>query len=131
MRRPRGCLPQVFEAQVARTPDAVAVVCGDESLTYGELNVRANRLAHHLIGLGVGPERLVGLALERSLELVVALLATLKAGGAYLPLDPEYPAVRLAAMLTEAAPAVVLGTAALRHRLPPAIDVLVVEAAAF
>ena len=72
---PAATLPELFEAQAARTPDAVAVVCGDESLSYGELNARANRLAHHLIGLGVGPEILVGICLERSTELVVALLA--------------------------------------------------------
>ena len=109
---PETTLPELFEAQVARTPEAVAVVFGDETLSYAELNARANRLAHHLIGLGVGPECLVGICLERSFDMVVALLATLKAGGAYLPLDPDYPEARLAQMLADAAPAVVLSTGA-------------------
>ena len=93
-----------------RDPQAIALIFGEESLTYQELNERANRLAHHLIGLGVGPESLVGIALERSIEMVVALLGILKAGGAYLPLDPDYPQARLAHMLADAAPAVVLST---------------------
>ncbi len=86
------CIHQLFEEQVARTPDAVAVVFEDRQLTYAELNARANQLAHYLRTLGVGPDVLVGLCLERSLELVVGLLGILKAGGAYLPLDPSYPA---------------------------------------
>ena len=84
---PEATLPELFEAQVAGAPQAIALVFGEESLTYGELNARANRLAHYLIGLGVGPESLVGIALERSTQMVVALLGVLKAGGAYLPLD--------------------------------------------
>ena len=95
---------------MARDPQATALVFGEESLTYQELNARANRLAHHLIGLGVGPESLVGIALERSLEMVVALLGILKAGGAYLPLDPDYPAGPAGHMLADAAPALVLTT---------------------
>src|SRR5262249_32977169 len=78
----------LFAAQAAKTPDAVAVVFGDEQLSYGELEVRANQLAHHLRALGVGAESVVGVCLERSLELVVSLIAILKAGGGYLPLDP-------------------------------------------
>ena len=117
-------LPALFEAQVARAPEAVAVIFGQESLSYGELNARANRLAHHLIGLGVGPESLVGIALERSTEMIVALLGTLKAGAAYLPLDPDYPEARLAHMLTDAAPALVLSSSALRTRLPQTVEVL-------
>src|SRR5260370_22320609 len=110
-------LPRLFEAQVARGPQARAVDFEEVSLTYSELNVRANRLAHYLIGLGVGPESLVGIDLERSVELVVALLATLKAGAAYLPLDPDYPQARLAHMVADAAPVLVLGTLALSGRL--------------
>ena len=97
-----------FEAQAARTPDAVAVVCGDESLTYHELNRRANQVAHYLQTLGVGPEVLVGLCVERSLAMVVGLLGILKAGAAYIPLDPTYPPERLACMLEDAQPPVVL-----------------------
>ena len=90
---PEATLPELFEAQVERDPQAIALVFGKEWLTYRELNARANRLAHYLIGLGVGPESLVGIVLERSIEMVVARLATMKAGGAYLPLDPNYPQV--------------------------------------
>ncbi|HXC63529.1 MAG TPA: condensation domain-containing protein, partial [bacterium] len=96
-----AALPAIFEAQAARTPEATAVVCGEESLSYGELNGRANRLAHHLIAQGVGPETLVGIALERSVELIVGLLGVLKAGGAYVPLDLGYPPQRLQFMLAD------------------------------
>ena len=85
------CIHELFEAQAARTPGAVAVRFEEESLTYAELNERANRLAHHLRGRGVGPEVRVGICLERGLEMVVAILAVLKAGGAYVPLDPGLP----------------------------------------
>ena len=85
-------LPDLFGAQAARTPDAVAVVFGEERLSYGELDARSSRLAHHLRALGVGPEVIVGLCVERSPELIVGLLGILRAGGAYLPLDPDYPA---------------------------------------
>ncbi len=112
-------LPELFEAQVARNPDAVAVIFDTQSLAYGELNACANRLAHYLIALGVGPESLVGVCLERSVEMVVSLLAILKAGGAYVPLDPDYPAARLSQTLADAAPAVVLTTSVLHARLPP------------
>jgi amino acid adenylation domain-containing protein len=95
------CLHELFEAQVERTPEAVAVVFGENSLTYGELNKRANQLARHLKGLGVGANSLVGICVERSLEMVVGLLGILKAGGAYVPLDPEYPKERLAFMLED------------------------------
>ncbi|MFM7367894.1 MAG: condensation domain-containing protein, partial [Sphaerospermopsis kisseleviana] len=96
------CIHQLFEAQVERTPDAVAVVFEDQQLTYGELNQRANQLAHHLQTLGVEPEMLVSICVERSLEMVVGLLGILKAGGAYLPLDPNYPQERLDYMLADA-----------------------------
>ena len=96
------CIHQLFEAQVERTPDAVAVVFEDKQLTYRQLNQQANKLAHYLQKLGVGPEVLVGICLERSLEMVVALLGVLKSGGAYVPLDPAYPQERLAFMLENA-----------------------------
>ncbi|MFP2903266.1 AMP-binding protein, partial [Corallococcus sp. 4LFB] len=108
----------LIEAQVERTPDAVALVFEGRTLTYRELDARANQLAHALIAQGVGPEVRVGLLLERSLELVVALLATLKAGGAYVPFDPAYPAQRLTWMLEDARPAVLLAQEHLLSRLP-------------
>ena len=113
------CIHQLFEQQVARTPDATAVVFEDTRLTYAELNARANQLAHHLITLGVGPDVLVGLCLERSLELVVGLLGILKAGGAYVPLDPGYPAPRLAFMLEDTQAPVLLTQHKLLGQLPP------------
>ena len=100
---PSATLPELFAAQVAKTPDATAVVFEDERLTYRELDARASQLAHHLRALGVGPEVVVGLCVERSPEMIVALLGILKAGGAYLPLDPDYPPERLAFMLDDAA----------------------------
>ncbi|MPY58391.1 non-ribosomal peptide synthetase [Streptomyces spongiae] len=105
---PRLTLPELFGQQVAATPDAVAVVFEDESVTYAELDARAGRLARELAGRGVGPESVVALSLPRSVELVVGLLAVLKAGGAYLPIDPKYPSHRLAHILTEARPQLVL-----------------------
>jgi amino acid adenylation domain-containing protein/non-ribosomal peptide synthase protein (TIGR01720 family) len=107
------CVHQLFEWQVERTPDAVAVVCEDQHLTYRELNERANRLAHYLRALGVGPEALVGLCVERSLEMIIGLLGILKAGGAYVPLDPTYPQERIAFMLADAQVAVLVT----QHRL--------------
>ncbi|KWN72175.1 non-ribosomal peptide synthetase [Burkholderia ubonensis] len=95
-------LHRLFEQQAERTPDAVAAVHDDASLTYAELNLRANRLAHHLIALGVAPDSLVGVAMERSLDMSVALLAILKAGGAYVPVDPDYPAERVRFMIDNA-----------------------------
>jgi amino acid adenylation domain-containing protein len=102
------CINELFEAQVERTPDAVAVVFEDKQLTYRELNAQANQLAHHLQALGVGPQGLVGICVERSLEMVVGLLGILKAGGAYVPLDPAYPKERLALMLSDAQVSVLL-----------------------
>lgn len=96
------CLHELVEAQAARTPDAVAVRCRDAVLSYRELNERANQLAHYLQARGVGPEVVVGICVERSVELMVGLLGILKAGGAYLPLDPSYPRERLAFMLADA-----------------------------
>src|SRR5262249_39856269 len=115
---PSATVPQLFEAQAARTPDAVAAVFEDERLTYGELNARANQLAHHLRSCGVGPETVVGLCVERSLEMMVGLLGILKAGGAYLPLDPSYPQERLAFMLADAGATLLLTQSALRECLP-------------
>jgi amino acid adenylation domain-containing protein/non-ribosomal peptide synthase protein (TIGR01720 family) len=102
------CIHELFEEQVVRDPAAVAVVCGEEQLTYGEINQRANRLAHYLRRLGVTTETLVGVCVERSAELVTALLAVLKAGGAYVPLDPTYPPDRLAFLLDDASAPVLL-----------------------
>ncbi|MGH4018676.1 MAG: non-ribosomal peptide synthase/polyketide synthase, partial [Pseudonocardiaceae bacterium] len=101
---------EVFQAQVVRTPGETAVVCGDTALSFAELNQRANRLAHHLIGAGVGPERVVALALPRSAEMVVAILAVLKAGGVYLPVDRALPAERIEFLLCDAAPVLVVAT---------------------
>ncbi|OKI09490.1 non-ribosomal peptide synthetase [Streptomyces sp. CB02923] len=114
---PEFTVAEQFEIQVRRAPDAVAVVCGTESVTYGELNARANRLAHRLIGQGVRPETRVAVVLPRSVGLVVALLAVLKAGGAYVPVDPEYPRERRAFVLADAAPLLVLDAAALDRDL--------------
>ncbi|MFF4085233.1 amino acid adenylation domain-containing protein, partial [Streptomyces sp. NPDC001777] len=105
---PAELLPHMFEAQAARTPGAPAVSDGDTELTYAELEARANRLAHHLIGLGAGPEQVVATALPRSPELMVALLAVAKTGAAHLPLDTEYPAERLALMQADTAPGVLV-----------------------
>ncbi|MEV8015621.1 non-ribosomal peptide synthase/polyketide synthase [Streptomyces sp. NPDC086554] len=105
-----GTLPAWFEAQVLRTPDALALVHEGERLTYRELNERANRLAHRLIDRGAGPERLVGLVLPRSVELVVAVIAVLKSGAGYLPIDPDAPAARIDAVVSEARPVLVLDT---------------------
>ncbi|MEW1866543.1 amino acid adenylation domain-containing protein, partial [Streptomyces sp. NPDC088194] len=105
---PDTTLPALFEARVRATPEAPALLFEDTALTYRELNRRANRLAHALIARGVGPERIVALRLPRSAELVVAVLAVLKTGAAYLPVDPDYPAARIAHMLQDARPAVVL-----------------------
>ncbi|MCC5645817.1 amino acid adenylation domain-containing protein [Nostoc sp. CHAB 5824] len=98
----KQCIHQLFEAQVVRTPQAVAVKYGQKQLTYQELNIKANQLAHHLQKLGVGAEVLVGICLDRSLDMIVGLLGILKAGGAYLPLDPTYPAERLSYMVQDA-----------------------------
>ncbi|MHC5729184.1 MAG: AMP-binding protein, partial [Nostoc sp.] len=102
------CIHQLFEEQVKRTPDAVAVVFGNQQLTYHQLNSRANQLAHYLRSVGVGTDVLVGLCVERSLEMMVGLLGILKAGGAYVPLDPEYPQDRLSFMLEDAQLSVLL-----------------------
>ncbi|MFF5973413.1 amino acid adenylation domain-containing protein [Streptomyces sp. NPDC012769] len=109
---PHTTLPRLFEERVAAAPDRTAVVAGAVTLTYTELNARADRLAHALVDRGVGTEDIVALALPRTADLVVALLAVLKAGAAYLPLDPRYPAARLAAMIEDARPVLLLTDAA-------------------
>ncbi|MEH2114380.1 amino acid adenylation domain-containing protein [Nostoc sp.] len=112
------CIHQLFEEQVERTPDAVALVFENQQLTYHELNCRANQLAHYLRSLGVKPDTLVGICVERSLEMVVGLLGILKAGGAYVPLDPEYPKERLSFMLEDAQVSILLSQQRLCDRLP-------------
>ncbi|OGA14919.1 MAG: hypothetical protein A3H32_18620 [Betaproteobacteria bacterium RIFCSPLOWO2_02_FULL_63_19] len=101
-------IPALLEAQAARTPDAIAVICNDESISYRDLNARANQLARHLIARGAAPESFVGVSLSRSTQLVVTLLAVLKAGAAFLPLDPDLPRARIESMLAEAKPRIVL-----------------------
>ena len=98
---PNGCIHDLFEAQANRTPDATAVVMGERRMSYATLNARANRLAHHLLSLGVAAEEHIAVCAERSVDLVVALLAILKTGGAYMPLDPDSPSDRLRFMLRD------------------------------
>ncbi|MBD2682799.1 amino acid adenylation domain-containing protein [Nostoc paludosum FACHB-159] len=112
------CIHELFAERVRQTPDAVAVVFQEQQLTYEELNARANQLAHHLQTQGVEPEVLVGICVERSLEMVVGLLAILKAGGAYVPLDPAYPPERLAYILNDSQVSVLVTTENLLARLP-------------
>ncbi|MCA1559332.1 MAG: condensation domain-containing protein, partial [Actinobacteria bacterium] len=114
---PATTVTALIEAQVARTPDAVALMFRDESLTHVELNERVNRLAHLLAARGIAPEDLVALAVPRSAEMIVSLLAILKAGAAYLPIDPDYPADRVGVLLADARPALVICTTATAHRL--------------
>ncbi|UXY15522.1 amino acid adenylation domain-containing protein [Chitiniphilus purpureus] len=118
---------RLFEQQAQTRPQATALLFGDTTLSYGELNARANRLAHRLIALGVGPEVRVGIALERSVTLVVSLLAVLKAGGAYVPLDPDYPAERLAYMAADSGIALLLTGPGLAGRVVPPAGVPVFE----
>src|SRR5437667_3350043 len=100
--------PRLFEAQAANDPNRIAVFCDGQTLTFEDLNLRANQLARHLRSLGVGRESLVGVCIDRSLEMAIGILGILKAGGAYLPLDPEYPTERLTFMLADAQPMLVL-----------------------
>src|SRR3569832_2621915 len=112
------CLHEMFEAQVERTPEGIAAVYVDEELTYRELNARANKLAHYLRKLGDGPETCAGILMERSLEMLVGMLAILKAGGAYVTLDPEYTHERLAFMLAVSGARVLLTQQRLADLLP-------------
>ncbi|WP_392692096.1 AMP-binding protein [Bradyrhizobium sp. RDI18] len=122
------CIHELFEAQVRQTPDAMAVTYAGEHLSYGDLNAHANRLAHHLVVLGVKPDQLVAICLQRSVAMMVGLLAILKAGGAYLPLDPAYPSARLRQVLDDAAPQLVLADAAGRAALGDmGLDVTVID----
>src|SRR5690348_6214882 len=109
---------EVIEQKANESPDDIAVVCRKDRLTYSELNARTRQLALHLCKLGVGPETLVGICVERSVEMVVGLLAILRSGGAYVPLDPGYPQERLAFMLEDAKPLVLLTQSKLIDRLP-------------
>ncbi|MEU6066690.1 amino acid adenylation domain-containing protein [Streptomyces sp. NPDC047082] len=118
---PSGTLSGLFGAQVARTPDASAVIFGDVTWSYAELEVAANRIAHELIGRGVGPGALVGVMVERSAELVAVLLGIVKAGGAYVPVDPEYPAARIAFMLGDACPVLVVCSRATAGVVPEGV----------
>lgn len=115
---PEKTLHQLFAEQAARTPDAIAVRCNEHDLTYAELDRRAAQLAHHLRGLGVSPETIVGLCVERSVELIIGVLGILKAGGAYLPIDLAYPPERLAFMVEDAQAPVVVTQTHLATRLP-------------
>jgi amino acid adenylation domain-containing protein len=128
---PASTLPEWFEEQVEKTPDAVAVSHEDRGLSYGELNKQANRLAHYLNGLGIGPESLVGILMERSLEMVISILGILKAGAAYLPLDPGSPVERLASMINDAEPTLVVSTDALQKHLPEKVTVLCIDGPTF
>ncbi len=124
-----ACIHELFESQVAQTPDAVAVVFEGQELTYRQLNEHANQLAHYLCTRGVGPEVLVGICLERSLEMVIGLLAILKAGGAYVPIDPNYPTNRTALILADANIRFLLTTAALGAQLPAStVEVIYLDA---
>ena len=118
---------RTIERQVRQTPNAMALVFGAETVSYEELNRRANCLAHRLISLGVKPESRVGIAVERSIEMVVGLLAILKAGGAYVPLDPEYPAERLSYMLKDSGISLLLTQSVVRERIPGCEGVQVLE----
>ncbi|NOR61138.1 MAG: amino acid adenylation domain-containing protein, partial [Rhodobacteraceae bacterium] len=119
-----SCLHRLIEAQAARSPEAVALEMGGITMSYADLNARANRLAHVLIKAGAGPEQAVGLMFERGFDLIIAMLAILKSGAAYLPLDPDYPAARLAFMLQDTAPKTVLCATDLQGHLPKGTPII-------
>ena len=124
---PDACLPELFAKQVQRTPDAVALIQGDQKLTYSQLDEQANRLANYLRERGVCPEVLVGFCMEQSLSAVVALLGILKAGGAYVPLDPSYPEHRLQEIASDARLAIAVTSARFAHRVPAGIETVCVD----
>ncbi|WP_328395282.1 amino acid adenylation domain-containing protein [Streptomyces sp. NBC_00390] len=130
VRHTAQALPKVFEAQVRATPDAIAVTDGTTRLTFEQLNARANRLARLLVADGAGPGRLVGVALPRTTDAVVAILAVLKSGAGYLPIDTDHPVERIAAVCAEARPAVVLTAGATAHAVPGSVRTLLVDDAA-
>ncbi len=112
------CIHQLFEEQVARTPDAIAVVFEEQQLSYQSLNAKANQLAHYLQTVSVKPDSLVAICMDRSIDLVIGLLVILKAGGAYVPLDPNYPRERLAFMLEDTKARVLLSHSSMATQLP-------------
>ena len=122
---PEMTLPQLFEKQAHINPNSIAVVFEDKKLTYEELNRKANKIARFLIAKGIGPDQLVALAMPRSLNMVVSLLAVLKAGAGYLPLDPDYPADRISFMLHDAKPSCVLTNSEVEIECNEALKVLV------
>ena len=125
--RTNVCVYQLFEAQAAKTPEAIAAEFKGETITYGELNARANQLANHLRKSGVGPEVLVGISVERSLEMLIAVFGVLKAGGGYVPLDPSYPQERLAFTIDDAKVSLVVTTQQLAGRLPSGARLLCLD----
>ena len=114
----RATIPSVFEEQAAKTPQAVALIYEKSTVTYGELESRANRLTHHLLRLGVERDMLVGICVDRSPDLIVALLAILKAGGAYIPLNPDFPSERIATILRDAGSDILITQSSLAGRMP-------------
>jgi aspartate racemase len=126
---PPGCVHELFEKQAAKTPEAVALIDGDRRITYRELNQQANRVAHYLLGRGVGPEVLVGICMEQSWKAVVGILGILKAGGAYVPLDPSYPPQRLSEMVQDAKLSLIVSSARCRDRVPSGVEIVSIEIA--
>src|SRR4051794_88231 len=124
---PARTLAQLVESQVERTPDAPALLGADGTVSYAELNARANRLAHLLAARGARPERIVALALPRSADLVAAQLAVAKTGAAFLPVDPDYPAERISLMFDDADPVLVVTRGALTGRLPAAVPMITLD----
>lgn len=123
----QATLSKLFELQVERSPQAIALISGDDAISYEELNIRANQLAHRLRAMGIGPEARIGMCLTRTTYMVVAMLGVLKAGAAYVPIDPVLPRARITFLLEDAAPAIVLTQRNLRALLPPSAPMLVLD----